>query len=231
MATTEEVLTILEDMFKNSPRDGVRGLRTYLDIVQRMLYQIEADQLIIYDSTTGRIPLFTTIEGTFDYTLPNNINFIGNILVEKDTWHNLPMNLGTQDYGRSLRKHQTANQYIILSGIEHLRIPYCRTYPYNESSSARVLFTEDPGNTTNVYRYLGYELPTPILSDNIQMSIHPPYDIEILLPATKDYIEAIAHGNLVDFHIKLNQVYKPQMIQAFNMGEQGVDYSSEDRGF
>ena len=228
---TEEVLSVLEKQFVGWNRDGERGIRHYLNLVQRILCNAPSEQLMIFDESTGKLPSFNTTEGTFVYSLPSNVNFIDTVLIESNARCTLNDNLHSQDYGFSSRISQLPLEEIGISGISYYKIPYIRSFPATESAVAKVVFTVDPGSSTDVYRYRGYLLVPEIVSDTIPLSISPPHDALILLPATAKMIEGVQNGNYLDTYKDIVREYLPRMQEAFNKGAFGINQDAEDHGF
>jgi hypothetical protein len=229
--TTEELMSLLEKQFTGWNRDGPRGIRTYLNIVHRILCTVEADQLMSFDDSTGKVPSFDTEAGKFDYNLPATVNFVDAILVESNVRTSLIDSIWSQDYDRVSRIHRQPSEYVNISGIRYVKIPYVRTYPWSESSVAKVVFTSDPGDTTDVYRYRGYDLPNDILSDGIALNIPPPYDMSILFPAVGEFLKAVGNNDYVGAFEIIEKKYKPEMHKAFNKGDFGITYEAEDHSF
>jgi hypothetical protein len=231
MATTEELISILEKQYVGWARDGVRGIRTYLDIAQDILCNVEGEQLMIFDSSTGELPTFDTTDGVREYSLPSNVNFIDAVCVEADARSTLIDNIRKQDYGRITRTHRRPIEQFDIAGIRYILIPYIRSYQRTETSVAKVLFTEPVETSTDVYRYRGYKKATAITSDSIPLTVFPPYDIQLLLPATAKLMDGIQNGNYVEAYKYVGKHIAPQMHKAFNRGAQGIFYEAEDQGF
>ena len=231
MSTTEELMCLLEKQFKGWNRDGPRGIRHYLNLAQRILCTVEGDQLMCFDESTGKLPSFDTTANDFSYNLPSTVNFVDAVMVEANVQTSFIDSLWGQDYGRTSRIHRRPSEYINISGINYIKIPYVRTFPWSESSVARVRFSSDPGTTTDTYRYRGYDLPTDILSDSIPLSIHPPYDMTCLLPATALLMQGVQNNNYIEVLDIIQQKYVPKMHKAFNKGAFGISYEAEDHGF
>jgi hypothetical protein len=74
--------------------------------------------------------------------------------------------------------------------------------------------------------YKGY-LEAPILSsESIQMGGNDKFHMEILLPATLQFIEAFENGGWVEASEMVSKKYKPMMINEQNEGEQGLTYKT-----
>jgi hypothetical protein len=229
--TTAELLNILEEQFPGWNRDGTRGLLRYVDMAQKALCMIPAEQLLIFDTTTGKLPIIATTTSVFEYTMPAEVSFVDEVLVEAGdaNFSNL-QTLSYQDYGRTSRSAYLP-EYRTIAGIEYLRIRFIRSWPASESSNARILFTKNPGTAAASYRRRSYRWPATLESDAIELTIPPPYDELYLLPAVGKLIEGVNHGNYIEARSAIVRDFKPLMWAAFNTGEQGKDYEPEERGF
>lgn len=229
--TTSELLSILEEQFPGWNRDGTRGLLRYVDIAQKALCMIPAEQLLIFDTSTGKIPAIPTVAGTYEYTMPAEVSFVDEVLVEAgDSSFSSLQTLSSQDYGRATR-NSTIPEYRSIAGIEYFRIPFIRSWPASESANAKILFTKNPGDSSTSYRRRSYRRPATLGSDTIELTIPPPYDELYLLPAVGKLIEGVNHGNYIEARAAIVRDFKPLMWAAFNTGEQGKDYEPEERGF
>jgi hypothetical protein len=187
---------------------------------------------MIIDSSTGQPPTFDTTEDVLEYSLPSNVAFVENIIVRTDEQTSLMRSRYFYDYGGVRNPvYPKELEYTMISGVNYEILPWIRSYPATENSVAKVLFSSDPGASTDIYRYMGYKLPTEITADTIPLSIHPPYDILYLLPATAKLMEGVQNGNYTDAIMFIEKEYVSKMNLAFNIGTFGVDYNAEDRGF
>jgi len=229
---TQELVTILTKQFVGWNRDGDRGVLPYLNQAQRILCTIPSDQLMIINEATGELPSFDTVKGTSSYNLPSTVNFIDAVLVKNNVETLLINNQYFYDYGGVVQSsHPRELESVRISGIEYSKIIYIRSFPWTEQSVAKITFTIDPGNSTGQYQYRGYKLPTKLVSETIPLTIHPPYETTILLPATAKLIEGVQSGNYLEAYETIQKLYIPQMKEAFNIGAFGVNYNARDRGF
>jgi len=221
--TTYELLSILEEQFPGWNRDGVRGLLRYVDVAQKALCMVPAEQLLLFDDSTGELPALPTTAGLYAYFTAPEVSFVDEVLLEAQSLNSG----GIQDYGNlAYRKPE----YRSISGVTYVRVPYIRTWPATDSTNAKILFTRDPGTST-LYKLRSYRRPATLDSDSIELTIPPPYDELYLLPATGKLIEGVNHGNYIEARASLIREFKPLMWEAFNLGEQGQDNEPEDRGF
>lgn len=229
MSTTEELITILSKQFPGWNRDGERGIIYYLNAVQKILCTVQSDQLMIIDESTGKLPLIVTTKGAYSYDLPSNVNFISKVLIEANESNFLANNYSRQDYGQAI--DQQPSHYIDISGVKYLDFVKVRSAPHSDLTVAKVIFTCDPGTTTETYRYLGYKLPAELVSDSIPLTILSPYDVLYLLPATEIMISGVENHDIVSAYKAISEEFVPKMQKAFNTGAFGVNYETEDRGF
>ena len=242
MATTAELLVILQEQFKGWNVNGPRGLLHYLDTAHKILCQTESDNRVVFDTTTGLLPYLVTTAGTFHYNLPADCWKLSDVLVECGINGSLLDNLSYYRYGTSglgstvlstgFRISATRKlEYVNVSGIRYIRVPHIRSTPCGESALAALTFTDDPGTTTTAYNIRYYKKPASLVSDSIPLEIEPPYDELCLLPAACKLIEGVQHGNYMEARNEILKTIKPLYWKECNSGEQGFDYDAEDRGY
>lgn len=230
MATTLEILTILQEQYKGWNINGTRGILHYLNLAHRLFRQQEAEQTIYFTPATGRLPYQNTVAGTYQYTLPTNCWKLFGVFVEAGVTGSLLDSY----YGTGYAMRVAAPKKIevtTLSGIDYLRIHNVRSSPWSESGNATVLFTDDPGTTTDIYNIGYYRLPVDLVSDSIQMEVEPPWDEMYLLPATCKLIEGVEHGNYAEARKEVIDLWKSSYWKELNTGEQGMYSETEDRGY
>ena len=230
MATTAELVTILLEQFKGWNADGPRGVLHYIDAAHKLFRQVECEQTVYYDETTGNLPLLTTTAGTYSYSLPANCWKLAAVLVESGVTGSLLDSYSNADYGIRTAVSKKIEP-VTISGVDYLRIVNVRSWPSTESAVARVMFTDDPGDTTTVYNIKYYKKPADITSDTIPIEIEPPWDEMFFVPAVCKLIEGIEHGNYAEARMEILKVWLPQYIKKLNGGEQGFDQDTENRGY
>ena len=230
MATTAELITILQEQFKGWNANGPRGVLHYLDVAHRAFRQLESEQTVYFDETNGKLPYLDTTAGTYAYSLPSNCWKLAGVYVEAGVTGSILDNLSLADYGlRTSNTHKI--EEVVLSGITYVRIHNVRSWPSTEAAVARMAFSDDPGTTTDVYNIKYYKKPVELYSDSIQLEVEPPYDELYLLPAVCELIEGIQHGNYAEARANLLGVWRPKYWKEINSGEQGFDFEAEDRGY
>lgn len=231
--TSIELLAIIQEQKKGWNLDGERGILPHFNAAHFILAANESEQNVYYDESTGDLPALTTVGETLAYDCDSNLWKLGGIYVRIEEISSISgtlVSLSGFDYG-SRRFIRRPTEYMSVSGIDYIRVPYVRSQIATESAAVRVVFTADPGSATNYYKQYGWKKPTAIISENIQVDIPPPWDYEYLIPATCKLIEGIEHGNYVEARQYISSVLKPALIKEMNSGEQGFDYEAESRGF
>jgi hypothetical protein len=230
MATTAELVTILQEQFKGWNANGPRGVLHYIDVAHRIFRQVESEQTVYFDETNGKLPYLDTTDGVYKYSLPSNCWKLAGVYIEAGVTGSLLDNLSLADYGlRVSNVHKIES--VVMSGIEYLRLHNVRSWPASEAAVARLAFSDNPGTTDDVYNIKYYRQPVELVSDSIQLEVEPPYDELYLLPAVCELIEGIQHGNYADARTKLLEIWRPKYWKEINGGEQGFDFDSEDRGY
>jgi hypothetical protein len=112
---------------------------------------------------------------------------------------------------------------VIVGGMRFLRWPYVRqkTDYVNTSNPAVIIFSENPGNTTDRFYLLSYKNPVDILSLSIQGEIGSPNDYGILLVLAGKYIEGVQSGNYEEAY-RTEVTMKRMMSKVLNGGIQGA---------
>ena len=229
-----EFLTLLElnTDANGLPREGDNSLMFFTNQAIAILGHSQDSQNIIFDSTTGRLPLLTTQQGIFDYSMPDNYWKINGVWIEYGTRGSLLASiLPRSDYNSYTRTEDTKIVTEKLAGISYIVVPYVKTYDSGETTNARVLFTEDPGDTDDVYRIYALQQPNTLLSDSMPLPINPPYDIQFLFPATLELIRGSKNGKIAEAIAYISETLIPKYRRKLNEGEQGEDSSAVDRGF
>lgn len=230
MSSTLEILTVLQEQFKGWNINGPRGLIYYLNVAHKLFRQCEAEQIVYYDPSTGKLPYLVTTQGVFDYELPDNCWKLFSVLVEMGVTGSLLDNWTGADYGLRIGS-QRKNEVVTIAGIDYLRIHNIRSTPSSEAANARVIFTDEPGQTTIIYNIGYYKKPAEILSDSIQIEVEPPWDDMYLVPAVCKLIEGIQHGDYANARREVLDYWRRLYWKEMNSGEQGMYSETEDRGF
>ncbi len=226
----DEMLNMLEVQCDGVPRDGPNGLTFFLRIVNDIFGKTSSQQHVVFDENTGRLPVLNTVANTFRYNAPSNIWRIAGILVEADmTWGTV---LPYQDYGiYSTRNASLKREHIVIANIDYVRVPYIRSYDAQDNAPAYIIFTENPGAVNDLYRWYGYKLPTPILSDSIQLcESSDMYAWQYLFPSVTKMVQAFKNGNFLEAHADIEALAK-KYSKENNKGEQGEDSDAIDHGF
>lgn len=223
----DEMLNMLEVQCDGVLRDGPNGLTFFLRVVNDIFGKTASQQHIVFDESTGRLPVLNTTANIFRYDAPANIWRVAGILVESDVTYGT--NIVHQDYGMySTRNASLKREHIVIANIDYIRVPYIRSYDAQDNLGAYILFTENPGTVNNVYRWYGYRLPTPVLSDSIQLcESSDAYAWSYLFPAVTKMVQAFKNGNFLEAHSDIEALAK-KYSKEINQGEQGEDSDAID---
>lgn len=218
------------EQFKGWNADGPRGVLHYIDVAHKLFRQVESEQTVYFNESTGLLPYLTTTAGTYNYSLPSNCWKLADVLVESGVTGSLLDTYTGVDYGMR-RGGFNKIDIVTIANIDYLRIKNVRSWPAAEAAVARMAFTDDPGTSSDVYNLRYYKKPVSITSDSIQLEVEPPYDELYLLPAVCKLIEGIEHGNYAEARMELLSVWRPKYWNEINSGAQGFEYESEDHGY
>lgn len=210
---TNEFLNLLEVQCDGVNRDGTNGLLFFTDIAQNLLRNSPTEQNILFDATTGRLPMFDTTDDKFDYTAPEGTWRVAGVLVES-----------------AMRSGVRELEHINIADIDYLRIPYIRSYDAGDITDPTIIFTENPGDTTDIYHWWVYNKATKLYSDSIPLSIEPPFDYLYLFPAAVRMVQGFKDGDFLKAHTDVLVIRKNYM-KELNKGEQSFNYNASPRGF
>jgi hypothetical protein len=212
-------------------RDGDNSLTFFTNQAISLLGYSQNTQTIIFNENTGRLPVLNTTEGVFRYDAPDGYWKINGIWVEYGIHGSL---LDTINPRNDYQSYTRTGEYEIetekISGIKYMKIPYVRAYDAGDNTNAYILFTEDPGTTTDIYRWYALQAPATLLSDSMPLPIKPPYDMMYLFPAALELIRGSKNGKMaeaMEYVVSLEKKYRRKQQE----GEQGEDPNAVDRGF
>lgn len=209
---TQDLCEELVSRYNGWNLDGEHGVLRYLNKAHLSLMTQECEQLLVLDEATGVLPLLTTTAGEPAYNAADSIWRIAEVLIATDDNYQVDY-----DSPRMSQRNE-----VVVAGMRYYPFPFVRQTRDRKDSSnpARIIFSQDPGDTTDRFYLRQYRRPTDILSLSIQHDVPPPYDYDILLPATGKLIEAVQSGNYAEAHQAL-KVFKSEMAEALNGGIQG----------
>lgn len=225
---TEELVDELVQRFNGMNRDGEHGVLRYLNQAHEILMTQEAEQNLVFDPSTGKLPPLNTVAGTFNYVMPDTVWRVSAVLVESSVY-----TYPASDYSMRHTPQTSYPNSVVIGGITYTRIPYCRSWDYvNANALAHVMFTLDPETKNDYYFRQSYRRPAQILSESIQVDIQPPWDFSTLLPAAAKLIEGVLNGDYVDARQYVETVLKTELWKQLDSGDQGyLDTEPVSRDF
>lgn len=210
-------------------RDGARGILPFLTEAQNLLCMVEAEQFVAMDETTGDLPVIATTANKYAFNFPSNIWRVTDIVVPEPV---------AVEYDRAFLLNYgfaDALQYpvpqIKFGGRLYQKFAQVRCVDKLGSTPAKVVFTVQPGDSTDMFHYIGYRLPTPITSERIAPAIPEQYHMSHWIPATVKLIEAQETGKLIEAREYVYNTLRPNMQKEMNKGEQGWSGHVQRRGF
>lgn len=225
---TEELIDELVQRFNGMNRTGDHGLLRFLNSAHEILMSVEAEQTMLFDTTTGNLPAINTTAGTFLYTMPDEVWRVSKVLVKINN-----QILPTSDYGLQRYTGTSYKNALVIGGQAYAKIPFIRSKDrLNDNQLATVMFTQDPTTQSDYYYRQSYRRPTQILSESIQHDCPAPFDYDFLLPATAKLVEGQLNGNYDEARRIVRMELKPAMWKELDAGDQGdLDCEPVDRGF
>lgn len=233
MPSTKRMVTMLLLNANGWNRNGDKGIIPVLNDAQNLLLQTENAQTV--KLTDGEFPYLTTQDGVYEYEI-DDVWRVSKILIKYSRSGGYAYNgynwySGFYNYGYNTDNVRRNNRYEA-HGKRFMSVNQITTkdrIPGNSSdgvTKAKVIFSENPGDTSEIFLYEAYEMPTQITSENVPISI-PTEELQLraLFPSAQLLIEAYQNGNWDEAFNKILTVYKPMVQRQLNAGEQGVSYN------
>jgi len=221
---TREIVRLLKYQANKWNEDGMPGILTILNQAQNLLYMVEHPKNMILDTTTGDFPYIETTANTREYTMPANVWRVTDLLLSKEIYPIYGESILT-DYGRTVNI-STPIDTVQYNGKEYSRYQQMRSYDYQSPTQlARVLFVAlDPGDTTDRYFRLSYQLPTQLTTLNTALTIQSPLDFEYLFPAAQALIDGMEHGTFREMLKYVQTELAPQLWNKIGEGANATSY-------
>ena len=142
--------------------------QTLLDLlndIQNMVFMRPNHFMRVYDESTGKDPVLTTVSGTYKYELSETLpiaNPFGHTIQLIDHVYQSSSESDTLQYNRD--------------GGSDLLDPKYDSFKATKTSAAKIIFHDDPGSTD--YKVKCYRRPNQLTSERIQLEIPEEYHIE-----------------------------------------------------
>jgi hypothetical protein len=153
MPTTVYNIDRIKRKVPDASRADILGV---LDEVQTIIYSQDCIQTLKLDST-GLPPLLVTTKGVYQYNAPVDCRRISSIIT---------LNSINRDRSRPVGPRQ--EYYFRNKGFFKVA---ASTRDANISDLAKIFFEEDPGDTTDVYYLVYFVKPTPLTSEDVQLTL------------------------------------------------------------
>lgn len=196
---------------------GAKGCLEILNQVQDMLYLQDTFQTIAF-MPDGSLPVLTTNDDDRDYTLNKATTGLSD-----DIWRcdlvltRVPFQ---RDYGLNHEQRVYINTRVF-NGIEYYKYYHVSTVDARRDGHPELLFSTNPGATTDKFYLLCYKKPTPITSVKIQSALPEQMHINVFLPAALKLLEGYQNGNIIEAIAFIEDEFKPKAQEILNKGEQG----------
>jgi hypothetical protein len=170
------------DRIKRKVPDASRAdILNVLDEIQTIVYSQDCLQTLKLEST-GLPPLLVTTKGVYQYNAPSDCRRIESIVTQS-----LSVNRS-----RSRPVGPKKEYYFRNKGFYKVS---ASTRDANITDLAKIFLEEDPGDTTNVYYLIYFIKPTPLTSEDVQLTL--PEEVHYLVRnaviamyTTEDYGES-----------------------------------------
>ena len=215
MPTTSQNVSTIVSQLNGWDRSGQHGVLEFYGEANNILLQNPCEEMVKVDNSTGMLPLLTTLDTQFKYSLPSGIWRIEAIMIA------LPMDF---NYGVNPLKNFNVEdkpiEFKVWAGRKYMVFSMVKCYDRGTMNEG-ILFQVNPGATTDTYYYLGYVQPTSITSENVQTQIPSRYHFSHLIPATVKLMEGFQNGTLMQARNEIEELIKPSFWNEMNKGGKG----------
>lgn len=193
MPTTKQVVEWIKLDANGWNVDGPRGILPVLNVVQNLMLEEQTSQHVLYDPTTGIFPTFNTQDGVFEYEIAN-VWRITQVLIKYEEAADYNLRTWYGDYAYD----DPRQELVTWQKKRYMLVGDCRTIEATISDNARIIFSNDPGDTTGYFHYRGYARPTQITSVSIPLTVPEKYHLPYVVPAVIEFIKAWQVGGWSD---------------------------------
>lgn len=231
MSTTGEIVSkIIKQNAQGYSR--VADILPIINEVHKMFYKHENSTSVIR-ATDGALPTLDTTQGVYEYDAPV-VNgktpwCVSGVFLRKP----ISEDYNFTSYGYTEKPDLNTFDYMEFGGNYYFNFQFVTTLDSTVDNPAKIIFSRDPGTSTERFYLLMYEQPIEILSDRTQLQIPDRDGAHILyfFPACLKLIEAQNHGNILEAVEYIEQVLKPKMWKVLSSGVHGRHHKTRSRYF
>jgi len=231
--TTLEIAELIQNQAPGWNIDGgARSIRSVIDQVHRILKQNESSQNQVLDETGGELPVIITTGTKRTYELPDNVWRVGNIVIRIPLNDNFTIPILNEDFGFVNRRFlDFPQQEVAWGGRRYFLWNLAVSRERDRTGPAKVTFTVDPGDTTDFYRFIGWEKAKEISSTSVELDISEKYHQSHVIPACMKLIEGYQNGNYIEGSRYVEDTIKKDYQSEQNRGAQGSNSKTRRREF
>lgn len=185
--TTKSMVSYIKRHAGNFTRDEVRE---FIDNVQEFILKKPGYQNMKLDgSNEGLPPFIATQDNVFEYDCP------------ADCWRTIRI------FSRRLQRSFAARNYVTRNrkyyfSKESFTEQDVRSFDAREGVPARLVFHDNPGDSTDQFLHLYLTIPTPLLSDTIELTLPPQHHLPLragvlALIRSEEYGDSAAWNNWI----------------------------------
>lgn len=164
---------LINRLRRQAPRWSRASLLKLIDAEQRYALSTPVSVLRLFDGTTGKDPILTTVSGQSVYEISSAEGF------DSDVW--------------KVTRVRTTDGTEIAITDEYGESNSVRSIPAKGSDSAKIIFNFDPGDSKTYYLEC-YTYPQELSSENVELTIPDEFVDSYLYEAVIGQIEKSEHG-------------------------------------
>lgn len=216
MATTKQIVEWVKLAANGWNVTGSRGILPILNEVQNLILENQNAQNVVYDSSTGLFPTFDTQDGVMEYEI-DSVWRITEVLIRYQDSSNYELQTWYGEYSED----DPRLEIITWQSKKYVKIRDCRTIEKTAEEDAKIIFANDPGDTSDYFYYRGYAPSNQILSVSTQLSIPEKYHLPYVVPAVIEFIKAFQTGGWKEAIKTVMKEYVIPVRMEMNRGHQG----------
>lgn len=196
MPSTKQLVTEIQSLAHGWNRDGERGILPILNEIVRYMVDHDSNNNIVVDATTGLPPLLSTVEDTYQYTMPNDCRKVIAIIYDP-LYRDRAQDRDGYNRGRVYQEFGQVRGFYWFSGVKY-KVARGTHRPRTRLSNATFTFYDNPETTDEKYLSVYYREHTNILQETTQIPIEEQYH-DLVVRGTVARIRARQYGDLADW--------------------------------
>lgn len=192
--TVQGIISLLK---RTNPDWTDQQLIDLLNMFCEMCLKGDQTENLYFDPSTGQLPILSTTQGTYLYTLSSTYYKCRYILVKEDSWDDRYDYPNNPSFAGSTSRYIFDTAPVIIGTYRYRQVPVILTPSYG-SNPATALFQFNPQTTTNKYFIYAYVGTTAITVLTSTIPIEERFHLAVVVPAMQMLIDGLDHGDFAN---------------------------------